>query len=86
MPTTTLHCPLHESGALHGRVHISGTHHLDQTNIKEEANIRGMEHVYNINAATNIHKHDNNRWDLGSTKQGADREWKGVLAEDARVH
>ena len=83
MPTTTLNHHQHEYGTRHSSDHISGTHHLEQTIIKEEANIRGRE--LNIIGATNIIKHDNNSGlALGSTKEGAAREREGVLAEAAR--
>ena len=93
MPTPTLHCHLHESGTIRGREHISGTHHLEQTNIKKEANVRGRELNDNIGAtniigSANLYKHYNlynSGWDLGSTKEGAGGEWEGVLAEDAGV-
>ena len=81
--TTTLHCRLHEYGTIHGREHISGTHHLEQTNIKEEVKIRAREHDYNIISATNIKHDNNNRSDLGREVEGADREREGVSEEVA---
>ena len=91
MATTTLQCHLHVYGTIRGREHISGTHHLEQANIKEEVKIRGREindiiGATNIIATTNIIKqYYNSGWDLGTAKEGADREREGVLAEDARV-
>ena len=92
MPTTTLQCHMHEYGALHGREHISGTHNIEQTNIKKEANVCGRElnddiDATNIIGRTNISKLNNNNsgWNLGSTKEGADREREGVSEEDAGV-
>ena len=35
--------------------------------------------------ATNVEHDNNSGWDLGSTKEGAARERKGILGEDARV-
>ena len=93
MSTTTLHCRLHEHGTRHGREHISGTHYLEQTNIKEEANVRGREPndvigETNIIGSTNLYKHYklyNSGWNLGTAKEGTDREREGVSEEDARV-
>ena len=85
MPTTTLHCHLHEYGAIYGREHISGTHNLEQTNIKKEVNVCGRE-LNDDNGATNIIKHNfNSGWDLCSTKEGADRERERVSDDDAGV-
>ena len=82
LSTTTLHCHLHEYGALHGREHSIGTNQHEQTDIIKhdyEYNICGREH--DIGQA-NIEQH---RWDLGKAEKGADPEREVVSEEFAPV-